>query len=128
MYISLEMVLKGTALFILFGLFVVLLVYLIITLNNFNNLVKRVSKVVKNNNENLSKTLVVLPEVLKNANDVTVTLKQNVDKAGVAISTIEAAVSETVSTVSEGTENVLQIVDVAVNVVKIILGRFSRKD
>lgn len=100
-------------------------VFLIIALYNAIKVIKRLDKVIETNNENINKTLTIIPETAKNVNDVTVVVKENLNKAGNVIGSLEDAVAETVASVSSGTENILSIVKIASSVISAITSVFN---
>lgn len=71
--------------FILFCLAVCVGVLLIIALVRMNRILYNIKKTFESNNENINKTLSVLPEAAENLNDITATVKESLDKAGAAI-------------------------------------------
>jgi predicted PurR-regulated permease PerM len=113
-------------LFIVFCMAAVVTVFLVIMMINLINLIKRAIKIIDSNSENLSKTLAILPETVKNVNDVTVGLKENMEKAGVFIENIEDAVTGTVVSVSESTEGFMDIAKTAMSVFKMVVSFFSK--
>lgn len=122
---SMTISIQDLGLFIIFCLIVAVAIFLIITLNNLNNIIKRANSMMDKNGENINKALTMLPETLKNVNDVAANVKENSEKVGNVIETVEGAVSETAAAVSDRTESILDFVKIANNVVKIILNMFS---
>lgn len=106
--------LGGTALII----FIIALIYVI-------KFVKRLDKLVEKNADNIDKTVSVLPEVADNINAVSLSLKNGIDKAEQTVEAIEDYVCDTVTTVSQGTEGILDFVGVVSEVIKSVLGFFS---
>ncbi|NLD50891.1 MAG: hypothetical protein GX660_27430 [Clostridiaceae bacterium] len=103
---------------------IIAVVIVIVTFLNLNRLVKRVDKLVEKNDDHINKTVNVMPELVKNANEVSIGLKQGIDKANNTIETIGDSICETVTTVSEGTEGFFDFVSIAAEVVKALLNIF----
>lgn len=99
-------------------------VIVVATFLSLNRLIKRVDKLVEKNDEHINKTVNVIPELVKNANDVSIGLKQGIDKANNTIETIGDSICETVTTVSEGTEGFFDFVSIAGEVIKVLLKVF----
>ncbi|MCX7709247.1 MAG: hypothetical protein N2484_05295 [Clostridia bacterium] len=118
---------KDLLLFVIFCLVVTAGVFLIIMLYNFTQFIKKANKILEANSENLHNTLVLLPEATKNVNDVAISIKHNMEKVEETIGGVESAVAETVATVSEGAENLLNYVKIISDIVNIVLGVFTSK-
>jgi len=71
--------------FILFCLAVCVGILLIIALVKINRILYNFKKTYESNNENIDKTLSILPETVENVNDIVVTVKENINKAGAVI-------------------------------------------
>lgn len=110
--------------FIMYILGAALIVVIIITFVNVNRFIKRLDKLVEKNEDSINKTASTIPEVVKNVNDVTLGIKQGVDRAGTAIETLETSVCDTVAAVSEGTEGLFDFVSIAGEVIRAVLRIF----
>lgn len=113
-------------LFLVFCMAVVVTVFVVILMLNLINLIKRANKIIDSNSGNLSKTLAILPETIRNVNDVSVDVKESMEKAGAFMETIEEAVTGTVVSVSEGTEGFMDIAKTAMNVFKMVFSFFGK--
>lgn len=116
----------SVAKFLVFCIVMVIGVFLIILLYNLVLLVKKANKIVDDNEENVHKTLAVLPETVNNINNVTLAVKDNFDKAGNAISSLGGTVAETAATVNESTGNILEFIKVVNNIIRVILSLFEK--
>ena len=117
--------LKDMLMFFIFCLIMCVGVFLIILFYNLIKLVKRANKILEDNAESLNQTLVVMPEVTKNVNDVALSVKGNMDMVGNTIGGFGEAISETATTLGERSENVLNFIKIVSNVVNTILSFFS---
>ncbi len=84
---------KGVFVFILGAIAATLLVFLIVVCVRLLRLIRSVNALIAANRRNIDETLKVLPETAKNINEVSVLLKENIDKVGIAISGIESLVT-----------------------------------
>ena len=74
MYIDLKIIY-----FILATLGCIALIYIIITLSNLNKLIKNSNELVIDNKNNIRNSLLKLPEVISNFNDVSENMKSNIE-------------------------------------------------
>lgn len=112
--------------FLVFCLAMTIGVFLIILIYNLVLLVKKANRIVDANDDNIHKTLTVLPETVNNINNVTLALKDSIDKAGNAIGALGGTVAETAATVNESTGNILEFVKVVNNIIRVILSLFAK--
>lgn len=124
MYITIE----ALAIFILFFLAVIVSIFLVITLKSLNSLLKKLGKIVESNTENINKTINILPETITNVNEATISMKGTLDKAGSVIGTIDGAVTDTVVSISDTTDNVFEIVKVIGLIARYIASAFKHSD
>ena len=124
MYITFE----DLALFVVVCMAVVVGIFLVIALKNLIALLRKVNKLVDSSKDDIEKTVKVLPKAVSNLSDVAESLKDTSDKAGVVIGTIDGAVTSTVETVNDTSENVYEIIKVAGLVAKFIADAFRRDD
>lgn len=95
-------------------------VFLIILIYHLTAFFKKLNRVFDQNNDNIRNTLTVLPEFVKNSNEVAVGLKEG-------ITGIENAVGETASALGDGVDGILDFTKIVGNVVSVILNLFKRK-
>ncbi len=110
--------------FVMYSLGAVALIVFIIALLYVIRIVRRLDKLVEKNTEYINKTASVLPDVVDNINDVSVSLKNGINKAEQTVETIEDYICETVATVSEGTEGIFDFVSVVSEVIKSVVAFF----
>jgi len=110
--------------FILYTLGAALIVVVIITFININRFIKRLDKLVEKNEENINRTMGTVPEIAKNVNDVTNGVKQGVDRIGDTVDAVESSICDTIVTVTEGAEGLLDFVSIAGEILKVILKIF----
>ncbi|HHV28294.1 DUF948 domain-containing protein [Acetivibrio mesophilus] len=110
--------------FIMYTLGAALIVVIIITFINLNKFIKRMDRLVEKNENNINKTADTIPDIVKNVNDVTLGVKQSVDKVGDAIEAVETSVCDTILAVSEGTEGLFDFVGIAGEVINTLLKMF----
>ncbi|WP_010251413.1 hypothetical protein [Acetivibrio cellulolyticus] len=115
---------RDIANFIIYSLGAAALIVLIIALVYVIRFVKRLDKLVEKNTDYINKTASLLPEVVDNINDVSVSVKDGINKAEQTVETIEEYICETVTTVSDTTEGLFDFISVAGEVVKTIVGLF----
>ncbi len=84
---------KGVFEFILGAIAATLLVFLIVVCVRLLRLIRSVNTLIAANRQNIDETLKVLPETAKNINDVSVLLKENIGKAGIAINGIKSLIT-----------------------------------
>lgn len=111
--------------FIIYSLGTAALIILIIALIYVIRFVKRVDKLLEKNTESINKAASLLPDTVANINDVSVSLKDGINKAEQTIGTVEDYICETVSTVSDSTEGLLDFVSIAAEVLKTITSFFQ---
>ncbi|ABN51318.1 MAG TPA: hypothetical protein DEF39_05435 [Hungateiclostridium thermocellum] len=111
--------------FIMYTLGAVLIIVAVITLLNVNRFVKRLDKLVEKNEENFNKTANTIPEIAKNVNEVTIGVKQNVDKVGEAIDAVEDSVCDSILNLLEGTEGLFDFISIVGEVIKALLKRIT---
>lgn len=126
MYITVQGLVLFMACFVIFCLLVAAAVYFIITLSSLNTLLKHANSLLKSNEDNIGKSLAKLPETIGNVNDLAVSMKGNSDKVGATIDGLGDAMTETAAVVSEGTEDIISIVNIIGNVAKVIISLFEK--
>lgn len=87
-------------LFILFVLGVILAAYLLILITNLNRSVITFKKILKENEENISKTLKDAPVISKNLAEITQTVKEEVKVAENALGSLKETFELTAATAS----------------------------
>ncbi|OPZ90052.1 MAG: hypothetical protein BWY74_02478 [Firmicutes bacterium ADurb.Bin419] len=110
--------------FAIYSLGAAALILLIIALFFVIRFVRRLDKLVEKNTEYINKTASLLPDVVDNINDVSVSLKNGINKAEETVETIEDYICDTVTTVTEGTEGLFDFVSVVSEVLKAVFGYF----
>ncbi|HOM01802.1 MAG TPA: hypothetical protein PLH43_03100 [Acetivibrio sp.] len=109
--------------FIMYSLGAALIIIAIITFLNLNKFIKRLDRLVEKNESNINKTADTIPEIAKNVNEVTIGVKKGVDKAGEAIDAVETSVCDSILALLEGTEGLLDFVNIAGEVIKALFKR-----
>ncbi|MEL7566713.1 MAG: hypothetical protein AAGU27_17790 [Dehalobacterium sp.] len=122
MYISLH----DLGLIILFILVLCAGIYFIITLKNLNQLLLTVGDFVKRHNESLDKSIRLLPETLKNTNEMTQTIKHQVDDVGTTLSTMGTGIAETVSTINDKADTGITIIKGLGEILQILIDVFKK--
>ena len=122
MYLSLY----DFGLLILFVAALAIAYYLIATLRSVVVLVKQVGDVINNNQAAVSETLEVLPELLSNSNEVVIGVRKTIDTANSAVTCIEDNIVDTADKVQETMETAILYARCAAEVVKAVVGTFSR--
>lgn len=112
--------------FFIFCLVMTIGVFFIILLYNVNQFVKKANRVVEENSQNVYKTLYMLTDTMNNVNDITLSVKESIDKAGNAVESIGGTISETAATFNEGTGNLVEFVKIVSGVIRVVLGMFSK--
>jgi predicted PurR-regulated permease PerM len=87
-------------LLVLFVLGIAVGVYIIILVKNLNSSIKVVKKLLKDNEENINKTLIDIPIISKNMVEITDTAKNELLVMGNAINSINETIEMTTATVS----------------------------
>lgn len=122
MYISLY----DLGLIILFILVLCAGIYFIITLKNLNRLLITAGDFVKRHNESLNKSILLLPETLKNTNAMTQSIKHQVDEVGSTLSSLGTGISETVATINDRTDTGITIIKGVGEVLQILIDVFKK--
>ena len=110
MYIDLKIIY-----FILATLGCIALIYIIITLSNLNKLIKNSNELVIDNKNNIRNSLLKLPEVISNFNDVSENMK---DITGVATD-----VTADFIVTKENMKSNIEVVTEILNILKSIFGK-----
>jgi predicted PurR-regulated permease PerM len=113
--------------FIGFCVFAIVSIFLIIALINIINFVKSVSEIINSNKDNIQCVLNELPSTIKNVNEVTVNVKEGLEKAEKVMDNVGSSVTDTVSAVTTSTENIVNIVEVMVAAIKAAANAFGKK-
>jgi predicted PurR-regulated permease PerM len=92
--------LMDLGLIILFVLGIAVGTYIIILIKNLNSSIKVVKKLLKDNEENINKTLIDIPIISKNMVEITDTAKNELLVMGNAINSINETIEMTTATVS----------------------------
>lgn len=122
MYISLH----DLGLIILFILVLCAGIYFIITLRNLNRLLMIAGDFVKRHNESLDKSILLLPETLKNTNEMTQSIKHQVDEVGTTLSTLGTGISETVATINDRADTGITVIKGVGEVLQILIEVFKK--
>jgi predicted PurR-regulated permease PerM len=91
--------LMDLGLIILFVLGIAVGTYIIILIKNLNSSIKVVKKLLKDNEENINKTLIDIPIISKNMVEITDTAKNELLVMGNAINSINETIEMTTATV-----------------------------
>ena len=100
MYVSLS----DIGLFILFLLAIIVSVCLTFVLTRVFCVLGRVRSILEDHEDDIRETLSVLPEVLSNVNELSVTVKNTVSQTSTALSTIQDEFVDTVDDLRDGLE------------------------
>ncbi|HEX9062067.1 MAG TPA: hypothetical protein VF941_17970 [Clostridia bacterium] len=106
--------------FLVFCVVITAGVFLIIMVYHLTAFFKKLNRVFDQNSDNINKTLTILPELVKNSNEVAVGLK-------VGITGIEDVVGETASVLGDGVDSILDFTKIVGSVVSVILNVFKGK-
>ena len=110
MYIDLKIIY-----FILATLGCIALIYIIITLSNLNKLIKNSNELVIDNKNNIRNSLLKLPEVISNFNDVSENMKD--------ITEVATDVSADFIVTKENMKSNIEVVTEILNILKSIFGK-----
>ncbi len=124
MYISFE----DLAIFLVVCVAVTAGIFLMIALVHFIRVMRKINQLVDSNKSEIDKTVKALPKAVSSLGEAAESLKVTSDKAGAVIGTIDGAVTSTVETVNDTSENVYEIIKVAGLVAKFISDAFKRDD
>lgn len=106
--------------FLVFCIAITVGVFLIIMIYHLTSFFKKLNRVFDQNSDNINKTFKVLPELVKNSNEVAVGLKEG-------ITGIESAVGETASVLGDGLDGIVDFTKIVGSVVSVILNLFKGK-
>jgi len=101
-------------------------VFAIIVLININKTVSKVRNIIDKNEQNIEKSFSAIPVLVKNISETSETIKDNIGKLGSTVDSITSAVSETAAVVSDKSESFFDIVSVVAEIIKTLLGAFSK--
>ena len=110
MYIDLKIIY-----FILATLGCIALIYIIITLSNLNKLIKNSNELVIDNKNNIRNSLLKLPEVISNFNDVSENMKD--------ITKVATDVTADFIVTKENMKSNIEVVTEILNILKSIFGK-----
>ena len=110
MYIDLKIIY-----FILATLGCIALIYIIITLSNLNKLIKNSNELVIDNKNNIRNSLLKLPEVISNFNDVSENMK--------VITEVATDVTADFIVTKENMKSNIEVVTEILNILKSIFGK-----
>ena len=110
MYIDLKIIY-----FILATLGCIALIYIIITLSNLNKLIKNSNELVIDNKNNIRNSLLKLPEVISNFNDVSENMKD--------ITEVATYVTADFIVTKENMKSNIEVVTEILNILKSIFGK-----
>lgn len=122
MYISLY----DLGLLILFVLALTIAYYLIVALRGVIGVVSQVSSVIEQNQEAISSTMDVLPELLENSNEVVVGVRKTIESANSAVTCIEDNLADTADKVQETMDTAILYARCAAEVAKVVVGLFGK--
>jgi hypothetical protein len=121
-YISLY----DVGLLILFIMALAIGYYLIDALRKIALVVAQVNGIIAENRDSLEATVEVLPELLSNSNEVVLGVRQTIDSANSAVTTIEDNLADTADKVQETVETALLYARCAGEVARAVVGAFSK--
>lgn len=121
-YISLY----DVGLLILFIMALAIGYYLIDALRKIASVVAQVNGIIAENRDSLEATVEVLPELLSNSNEVVLGVRQTIDSANSAVTTIEDNLTDTADKVQETVETALLYARCAGEVARAVVGAFSK--
>ena len=99
--------LRDLLLFLLFCFISAVCVYLIIILKNLNRFFGNMNRITEENDENIKKTITMLPDVTKNINSAALGINENLDKVVKVVDTLDGAIVDSVTAFAGGAENIL---------------------
>jgi methyl-accepting chemotaxis protein len=100
--------------------------YLIDALRKIALVVAQVNGIIAENRDSLEATVEVLPELLSNSNEVVLGVRQTIDSANSAVTTIEDNLADTADKVQETVETALLYARCAGEVARAVVGAFSK--
>lgn len=124
MYISIG----DIALFIGFCLVTIVSILSAIVLKKIISLIKKVNTVLDSNKSNIEKTITILPDTVQNLNDAAASFKNTMNKAGLIAGSIDSAATGGAVTISDTTENILEIVNIIGGIARFVKGLFNQKE
>lgn len=122
MYISLY----DIGLLILFAVALAAGFYLIIALRRVAEVVTQVSGILDENRKSIEQSLVVLPELLANSNEVVAGVRKTVESTSSAITCLEDNLTDTADKVQETMETAVLYARCAGEVARAVIGAFSK--
>ena len=115
------------------GLLVLLLigvglgVYAFFIFSNLNAILKNIRDLQTRHSLELDKTLGMLPAIVTNLDEAMNSVKDSVGKASQTLDEVGATFSETVQTVTAGTEEAAEYIRVIADIVKAVISVFTKK-
>jgi len=83
---------------------------------------------LENNAESLNKTLTGLPEAVKNANELTVSAKDQIESIGPVVYSVGSSISETAAALSDKTTSGVSVVKSMIEVAGVIKDLLMKKE
>ena len=124
MYISLY----DLGLLILFAIALAVGYYLSAVLRKLAAVVAQINGMLAENRESIDSTLEVLPELLNNSNEVVAGVRKTVETANTAVACLEDNIVDTADKVQETIDTALVYARCASEIVRAVVGAFSKPD
>ena len=124
MYISLY----DLGLMILFAIALAVGFYLIAVLRKLAAVVGQIHAMLADNRESIDSTLEVLPELLSNSNEVVAGVRKTVETANTAVACLEDNIVDTADKVQETIDTAMVYARCASEIVRAVVGAFSKPD
>lgn len=103
-------------------------IYSVVVLKNINDVVKQFKKLFKNNAENMNKIFAVLPDTVKNANELTVSAKDQIESIGPVVYSVGSSISETAAALSDKTTSGVSVVKSVIEFATVIKELLMKKE
>lgn len=116
MYISLTDFLLTIVVFVV----VLLGIYAVITLRNLNSLIKGFENLLEKNADELTKSMALLPETIKNTGALAKSAQEQIEDIGSTVDALGSSLVETAVSLNEKTVSGVSFVKTIVDVVSII--------
>lgn len=122
MYISLQ----DLCLVILVIIALCLGIYLMLTLKKLNQLLTIAGDFFHRHREHLDKSIELFPQTIKNTNEMTQSIKHQVDEVGTGLSTLGEGLSETVATINDKADTGLSLIKGLGEILQVLIDVFKK--
>jgi hypothetical protein len=112
---------------IFFGVLICLAVFilLIVALLELIKVLRRINKIVSENSAAVNKTLSQFPELTENINKASMSIRSGVDKVDASLGSISGLFGES-GKAEDGSTTLLSILNVADDILKLVMGFFQK--